>query len=149
METGVLRAAIVHAPIDVSALVARASHERVGAVSVFIGTVRDLNDGREVSGMEYEAYEGMAERELHAIATEADVRFPGVRLVIEHRVGHLTLGDASVVIVAAHMHRAPALDAARYVIEALKVRVPIWKREHYVDGDRQWIDPTATPVGGR
>jgi molybdopterin synthase catalytic subunit len=99
--------------------------------------------------MEYEAYEGMAERELHAIATEADVRFPGVRLVMEHRVGLLTLGDASVVIVAAHMHRAPALDAARYVIEALKVRVPIWKREHYVDGDRQWIDPTATPVGGR
>ncbi|QJR35039.1 molybdenum cofactor biosynthesis protein MoaE [Gemmatimonas groenlandica] len=139
---GVLHVAIVTTPIDVGALLSRAQAPGVGAVSMFLGTVRDLNDGRPVSGMEYEAYAPMAESELRAIAEETCARTAGLRLVVEHRVGTLEIGEASVAIVAAHAHRAQAMDGARDVIEALKQRVPIWKREHYVSGDREWIDPT-------
>ncbi|WP_411281992.1 molybdenum cofactor biosynthesis protein MoaE [Gemmatimonas sp.] len=142
-ESVVLHVAIVNGPIDVGALLSRAQAPGVGAVSVFLGTVRDLNDGRPVSGMEYEAYESMAESELRAIADETCGRIAGLRLVVEHRVGVLDIGEASVAIVAAHAHRAQAMDGARDVIEALKRRVPIWKREHYVSGDREWIDPTT------
>lgn len=140
--SGVLHVAIVMAPIDVGALLARAQAPGVGAVSLFLGTVRDLNDGRPVSGMEYEAYAPMAESELRAIAEETCARIVGLRLVVEHRVGTLEIGEASVAIVAAHAHRAQAMDGARDVIESLKQRVPIWKREHYLTGDREWIDPT-------
>lgn len=140
--SGVLHVAIVTAPIDVGALLTRAQAPGVGAVSLFLGTVRDLNDGRPVSGMEYEAYAPMAESELRAIAEETCARVAGLRMVVEHRVGTLEIGEASVAIVAAHAHRAQAMDGARDVIEALKQRVPIWKREHYLSGDREWIDPT-------
>lgn len=139
---GVLHVAIVHAPIDVAALMSRAQAAGVGAVSLFLGTVRNRNDGRAVSGMEYEAYEGMAEAQLREIARETCARIDGLRLVVEHRVGTLSVGDASVAIVAAHAHRAQAMDGARDMIETLKQRVPIWKREHYVSGEREWIDPT-------
>jgi molybdopterin synthase catalytic subunit len=141
-ERGVLHVAIVTAPIDVGGLLSRAQAPGVGAVSLFLGTVRDLNDGRPVSGMEYEAYAPMAESELRAIAEETCGRFAGLRLVVEHRVGTLEIGEASVAIVASHAHRAQAMDAAREVIESLKQRVPIWKREHYLSGEREWIDPT-------
>ena len=141
-ESGVLHVGIVNAVIDIGALLSRAQAPGVGAVSLFLGTVRDLNDGRPVSGMEYEAYAPMAESELRMIAEETCGRIAGLRLVVEHRVGTLDIGEASVAIVAAHAHRAQAMDGAREVIEALKQRVPIWKREHYLSGDRAWIDPT-------
>jgi molybdopterin synthase catalytic subunit len=78
------------------------------------------------------------------MAGEAAEKFVGVSLVVEHRTGTLELGDVSVAVAASHAHRAPALDATRYVIEQLKKRVPIWKREHYADGTRDWVDPTFT-----
>jgi len=147
-STGLLHAAIVHRPIDVGALIARAQVPGVGALSVFLGTVRDFNDGRLVSGMDYEAYESMAASELAAVAREVCDRSPGLRVTLEHRIGTLAIGDVSVAIVAAHAHRGPALDGARAIIESLKQRVPIWKREHYVDGERIWIDPTRAALPG-
>ncbi len=135
--------AIVDRPIDVGRLMSRVEHSSVGAVSLFVGTVREFNDGRDVSGIDYEAYQPMAERELGAIAREACDEIPGLRLAIEHRVGTLLVGDISVAIAAAHARRAPAIAAAQRVIEVLKQRVPIWKREHYLDGERRWVDPTA------
>ena len=140
---GVCHVAIVDVPIDLSRLLVHVEHAAVGAVSLFLGTVRNLNDGRDVIGIDYEAYHPMAERELRAIAREACSEIPGLRLAIEHRVGTLIVGDVSVAIAAAHARRAPAIAAAQRVIEALKQRVPIWKREHYVDGQRHWVDPTA------
>ena len=142
--SGLLHSAIVTAPIDVSRLIAVAQAAGVGALSVFLGTVRDLNDGRAVSGMDYEAYEGMAASELAAVAREVCDATPGLRVAIEHRIGALAIGDVSVAIVAAHAHRGPALDGARVIIESLKQRVPIWKREHYLDGERAWVDPTKS-----
>jgi molybdopterin synthase catalytic subunit len=134
-----MRVAITDLPIDVASLINEVTDESCGASVTFLGTVRDVNDGRPVTGIEYSAYRSMAEREMRAIAQEADERFGVSRLVIEHRLGTLALGDISVAIVAAHAHRTAALDANRYVIEELKRRVPIWKLEHYEDGAREWI----------
>ncbi len=137
------RTAIVTHPIDVAAIIAEVASDGAGATSLFLGTVRDVNDGRAVTGMEYTAYGAMAERELAKIAAEAVDRFGGVALSVEHRIGVLALGDVSVAIAASHPHRRDALDATRFVIEEIKKRVPIWKREHYADGTREWVDPSA------
>ena len=134
-----MRVALVNRAIDIAALIAEVSDASCGGVSVFLGAVRNLNEGRDVTGIDYSAYESMAEREMTAIAREADERFGVNRVVIEHRLGHLGLGDVSIAIVAAHAHRAAALDTTRFVIEQVKQRVPIWKREHYVDGTREWV----------
>ena len=137
-----MRSAVVERPIDVSALAAEVSDVASGAVLLFVGTVRELNDGRAVTGIDYSAYRPMAERELSAIVTEASERFGTPHVVVEHRLGTLSLGDASVVIAVSHERRAGAYDVSRWVIEELKRRVPIWKREHYADGTREWVDPT-------
>jgi molybdopterin synthase catalytic subunit len=138
-----IRTAIVTHVIDAAALISEVASDAHGATSLFLGTVRDVNDGRAVTGMEYTAYDAMASRELAKIAAEAAEKFEGVSLVVEHRTGTLELREASVAIAASHAHRAHALDATRYVIEQLKQRVPVWKREHYADGTREWVDPTA------
>ena len=145
-----MRSAIVEHPLDATALLAEVSSRGNGAAVLFVGTVRDVNDGRAVTGMEYRCYAAMAERELAAILGETTARFALRDLVCEHRVGVLSLGEASVVVAAAHPHRAAAFDAARHVIEELKKRVPIWKLEHYADGTREWVDPTlASGAGNR
>jgi len=134
-----MRTTIVHAPIDAAALMAEVARNSNGATVLFVGTVRDLNDGRPVNGMEYTAYRSMAEREMADIAHEAATRFGTMDIVVEHRIGVLELGEASVVIAVAHPHRGEAYDASRYVIEQLKQRVPIWKLEQYEDGTREWV----------
>jgi len=135
--------AVVSVPIALDPLIRRVQGQDTGALAIFLGTVRNVNEGRAVRGMEYEAYGAMAEAELRRVAREAVERVPGAAVAVEHRVGVLEIGDVSVAIVAAHPHRAPAFEAARHVIEELKRRVPIWKREHYVEGDWEWLDPTA------
>lgn len=138
-----MRVAIVERPIDGVGLLGEASRATNGAAILFIGTVRDTSDGQCVAGIDYSAYEQMAEQELRAIAGEASQRFGTNSIVVEHRVGHLEIGETSVGIAVAHPHRAAAYDASRFIIEQIKVRVPIWKREEYVDGSSQWVDPTA------
>lgn len=135
-----MRTALVDRPIDAAALTAEVARTANGATVLFVGTVRDMNAGRAVTGMEYAAYRSMAERELGDIAGEAAARFGTMDIVVEHRLGQLALGDASVAVAVAHPHRAPAFDAARYIVEQLKQRVPIWKLELYVDGTREWVD---------
>ena len=144
-----IAARLVREPLDASALVASVSRPSNGAVLLFIGVVRDVNEGREVTGIEYSAYEPMAARELADIATEATQRFGVTDIAVEHRLGALALEDASVGIAVAHPHRAEAYDASRWIIEEIKRRVPIWKREHYADGTREWVDPTRAPAEAR
>ena len=134
-----IRAALVTRPIDVSALIAEVADVSTGATAIFVGTVRDVNETKPVTGIAYSAYTIMAERELLHIAQEAARRFDPLRIVVEHRVGALELGDVSVGIATAHAHRAPAIDGMRFVIEQIKRRVPIWKRECYLDGTREWV----------
>jgi molybdopterin synthase catalytic subunit len=140
-----MRSALTDRVLDPAALLAEVSASRNGAAIVFVGAVREVNDGRDVTGIDYKAYSAMAERELAAITAEAVERFGTSDIVVEHRLGTLAVGEASVVIAVAHPHRAQAFDAARYVIEELKRRVPVWKREHYADGTREWVDPTGRP----
>lgn len=144
-----IRSGLVTRPIDAASLIAEISAPDRGAVSLFIGTVRDVNDGRAVEGIDYTAYAAMADAELERIVGEAADRFGVGALVVEHRIGTLGLGEASVGIAAAHAHRGPALDSVRYVIEEIKKRVPIWKRERYTDGTRSWVDPTVAPPEAR
>ena len=143
MAGAVTHLALVRTPIDVAHLLGSVADPATGATTVFLGTVRDVNDGRAVTGIEYSAYEPMALREMRAIADEAVGRWSGARVGVVHRLGMLALGEASVAIAVAHARRAPAMDAQRFVIEELKRRVPIWKLEHYVDGTREWVDPTT------
>jgi molybdopterin synthase catalytic subunit len=138
-----MRATLVDRAIDAAALIAEVSDESCGAASVFLGCVRNVNDGRAVTGIQYSAYRSMAEREMSSIAREASEQFGVTRLVIEHRLGELGLGDVSVAVVVAHPHRGPSLDATRYMIEQLKRRVPIWKLELYADGTREWVGAGA------
>lgn len=132
--------------IDPAALIARVARPAHGAVLLFLGVVREVNDGRAVTGIEYSAYEAMATRELSAIAGEAVARFGAMDVAIEHRLGELALEEASVGIAVAHAHRREAYEASRWIIEELKRRVPIWKREQYADGTREWVDPSGRPA---
>jgi len=133
-------------PIDVATLIRDVTADNHGAVSLFLGTVRNSNEGRDVNGIDYSAYDAMAVAEMNRIVDEATQRFEDVAILLIHRTGTLRVGDVSVAIACAHAHRSPALDANRYVIEQLKRRVPIWKREHYLDGTSEWVDPSGRPA---
>jgi molybdopterin synthase catalytic subunit len=133
---------LTRTPLDLASLVDAVSSPDRGGVAAFLGLVRNHHGGREVLRLEYSGYEPMAEAEAARIIGEAEERWP-VRVALAHRLGDLAIGDAAVAVAAAGAHRAEAFDACRYVIEELKVRVPIWKREHYADGSIVWVDPTA------
>jgi Molybdopterin converting factor, large subunit len=139
-------ARLTRSAIDPAALLEKVARPRHGAILLFLGVVREVNEGRPVTGIEYSAYEAMAARELTAIAEEALARFDATDVAIEHRLGELALEEASVGIAVAHPHRGVAYDASRWVIEELKRRVPIWKRERYTDGTREWVDPSGRPA---
>lgn len=139
-----MRTAIVERPIDPCAALRAVGGHHNGATVLFVGTVRDENDGAPVTGLDYSAYAGMAEAELAAIALEAAERWSTEDIAIEHRVGSLALGEASVVIAVGHAHRGEAYEASRYIIEELKQRLPVWKREHYVDGSAEWVSNAST-----
>jgi molybdopterin synthase catalytic subunit len=136
---------ITTAALDVGALVGAVAVAGAGAVTTFVGVVRDHNLGRRVLHLEYEAYEPLARRGLELIVAEAREHWPAARMLIHHRVGRMEIGEASVVIVAASPHRADAFAAARYAIERIKQIVPIWKHEYFEGGD-VWIEgATADP----
>ena len=134
-------------PIQPSLVLERVGAPGDGATVLFLGTVRDHSDGEAVDGLTYDAYDGMAERVLGEIAREAAERLGTDRVAVVHRVGALEIGDVSVAIAASSPHRAPSFDAARYVIEEIKKRLPVWKKEHYAGGGAEWVDGTVPPVG--
>lgn len=132
---------LTHAPIDLPRLVAQVSGAEQGGIATFLGLVRNHQDGRAVLRLEYSAYEPMAEAESARIVGEAAGRWP-VSIALEHRLGALAIGDVAVAVVAASAHRAAAFEACRHVIEEVKRRVPVWKKEFYADGTVEWVDPT-------
>jgi len=129
---------IVSHPIDPRAVEAAVAYPGAGALCVFHGVVRDHSRGRRVTHLEYEAYPPMAEKVLTQIGEEIAGRWPGARVAIVHRTGRLEVGETSVVIAVSSPHRAEAFEACRYAIEALKTRVPIWKKEFAEDGE-YWV----------
>ncbi|HEU0301933.1 MAG TPA: molybdenum cofactor biosynthesis protein MoaE [Longimicrobium sp.] len=136
---------VTEQPIDPGGMLSGTVSQADGAALLFWGVVRNENDGRPVAHLEYSAYAQMAEREMLRIADEARERFGTGAIHVVHRVGMLEIGEASVAIAVASPHRAEAYEASRYVIEQLKQRVPVWKREGYVDGKTEWV-PGFTPV---
>jgi len=127
------------APLDAAEAERRVRGPQMGGLVTFVGAVRDHARGRRIRHLEYEAYPEMALREMEKISEEAERRWPGVRVAIGHRSGHLEVGEAAVVICAAAPHRAEAFEACRFAIDTLKQTVPIWKKEVASDGE-YWVD---------
>jgi molybdopterin synthase catalytic subunit len=139
--------AVTSAPLNLQALSDELSRSSTGdgAVASFVGLVREQNQGRRVSFLEYEAYEPLAVRALQRIVDEAREAWADTRIGVHHRIGRLELGEASIIIVAVSPHRAHAFAACRYAIERVKQIVPIWKHEHFEGGD-VWLEgATADP----
>lgn len=133
--------AVTTDPIDPARLMARVGGDpQDGASVIFTGTVRNSNQGRPVSGMEYEGYAEMAGEQLAAIVAEACERAGSDRVAAVHRLGSLQVGEVSVAVAVAAPHRGQAFAGARHVIEEVKRRLPVWKREHYTDGQTEWLD---------
>ena len=135
-----LRVAVTDHALDEARLSVEVRNSSVGAVVVFSGTVRDHSPGKTgVTKLEYEAYAEHVESKLREVVAEAIDRWPVLGAVVEHRVGTLEVGDAAVIVAVSSAHRADAFDAARYIIDELKERVPIWKKEHH-SGGAEWIE---------
>jgi molybdopterin synthase catalytic subunit len=132
-------------PLELDPLVAAVTAPDRGAVATFTGVVRNIHAGREVVELEYSAYGPMAEAECARIVAETEARWP-CTVALRHRVGRLDIGEPAVVIAVGSGHRAEAFEACRHVLEEVKRRVPIWKRERYGDGTEAWVDPT--PAAG-
>ena len=124
--------------MNLTAVVVEVVDEQAGAIATFIGTVRAQSRGREVIALEYEAYEDMAEEVMAEIADEVMERYDLCKVAIAHRIGRVDVGGTSVAIAVSAPHRQDALAACADVIEALKARVPLWKKELYVGGE-EWI----------
>lgn len=137
------------APLSVDEAIAHVSRPGAGGVAVFLGIVRDENDGRAVTTLEYQAYDAMARREMAAIAEEIEREIEGARVCALHRTGSLAVGEAAVVCAASAPHRGEAFRACRALIDRIKERVPIWKREWGPDGAAWvgWVDARCSPEG--
>lgn len=126
--------------IDLNSWAQALAQENCGAITWFMGNVRRLNQGQEVVGITYESYAELAEKVLQQICGEAQQRWDqGLHFVVVHRVGYLQVGECSVLIGVASARRAAAYEASRFVIEEIKKRAPIWKQEHYLSGESQWL----------
>ncbi len=141
-----MRAWITAEPISAKQLLEAVGDPEDGAVLLFLGTVRCQNQGREVRGMRYEAYQDMAQRTLNQIAREAVVRVGVERIAVAHRIGELSVGDISVGIAISTPHRAEAYEGSRYIIEEIKRRLPVWKKEQYAAGEARWLGAPLTAV---
>ncbi|WP_071393211.1 molybdenum cofactor biosynthesis protein MoaE [Bacillus tuaregi] len=129
---------IAKEPINIQAVIDKVVQREAGAITTFIGTVRELTHGKKTLYLIYEAYESMAVKKLEQIGQEIGEKWPGAQVAITHRVGKLDITDVAVVIAVSMPHRADAYEANRYAIERIKEIVPIWKKEHWEDG-QEWI----------
>ena len=143
------RVVLREAPLSLDEVMAQVSRPAAGGIATFVGVVRDHSDGRAVTRLDYSAYDGMARREMAAIAAEIETEMPGVTVAVAHRTGSLGVGDAAVVCAASAPHRGEAFKACRELIDRLKSRVPIWKREYGPDGASWvgWVDARCSPDG--
>lgn len=132
--------------LSIGELVAEVASAQCGGTCVFLGTVRDGPEERGVKAIEYSAYEEMVEGEFGRLVTDARSRWPAVRIAVRHRLGTIAAGEASIAIATAAPHRAEAFEACRYVIEEVKRRVPVWKKELRTDGSEVWVDPSGRPT---
>jgi len=132
--------------ISLDALLADVSGPERGGTCAFLGTVRSGPEEQGVTAIEYSAYEEMVEAEFARLLADADARWPEARIAVRHRLGVIPAGEASIAIAAAAPHRADAFAACRFVIEEVKRRIPVWKKELRADGTETWVDPSGHPT---
>ena len=138
-----IRVQVTTEPIEVGEIHSALIRAESGAQIVFVGTVRNTNDGRPVRAVSYEAHEALAEKTCRILAEEAEQKFgPLSAVILVLRLGTLLVREVSTCIGVAGPHRQECYEASRYLIEQFKVRVPMWKEEHYLDGERRWLDGT-------
>jgi len=124
--------------LDTQKIISMVQDPLAGGTDIFIGTVRSETDYKKVTSLFFEAYAPMAEREMQKLINQASINWPIIKAVIHHRVGHLKVGDVAVVIAVSAAHRKAAFEACRYILDALKETVPIWKKEIFEDG-QVWV----------
>jgi molybdopterin synthase catalytic subunit len=133
--------------IDSSDVVSRVADRNAGAVVLFLGTTREMTGDRRTVSLDYEGYPEMARKKMQELEAEARRRWPVLECAIVHRLGHLEIGEASVVVAVSCAHRQPAFAAGQWIIDTLKEVVPLWKRENWADGTAEWVHPgTATTL---
>ena len=130
--------ALLDSSLSIQRCIDQVAHVGAGGIVTFIGNVRGINHGKSVSHLEYEAYGSMAIASMQQIATEIEAEMPGTQIAVEHRTGRLAIGEAAVAIAASAPHRAQAFAACQAMIDRLKQRVPIWKKEFAEDGE-VWV----------
>lgn len=133
-------------PLSIDQLVAQVSSPACGGTCVFLGTVRNGPEETGVTAIEYSAYEEMVEAEFGRLVADAATRWPGARIAVQHRLGTIPVGEASIGIAAAAPHRAAAFEVCRFVIEEVKRRIPVWKKELREDGTAVWVDLSGHPT---
>lgn len=132
---------LTHNLIDYTALTESVRSDQSGAVVLFLGTVREMTEGRRTVALEYEAYPQMAEAKLRELEEDTRRRWPVDRVGIVHRLGHLDLGEISVAVAVSCPHRQQAFEAGKFLIDRLKEVVPVWKKENWADGTTEWVHP--------
>ena len=144
-----MKADVRDTALSLDEAVAAVKHPGAGGLATFVGVVRDHSDGRVVTRLEYSAYVSMAKKEIERICEEIEKEIPDVRVAAHHRVGSLDVGDAAVICAASAPHRSEAFAACRLLIDRIKHRVPVWKREFGPDGAEWvgWVDARCTPDG--
>jgi molybdopterin synthase catalytic subunit len=137
---------LTRAALSLDELLAEVQGPERGGTCVFMGTVRNGPEESGVTEIEYSAYDAMAEAEIERMLAEARERWPDARVALRHRLGRVPVGEASIAIAAAAPHRAEAFAACRHIIEEVKRRLPMWKKEYHIDGTAAWVDPSGKPV---
>ncbi|MBM84124.1 MAG: molybdopterin converting factor [Planctomycetaceae bacterium] len=132
---------LTHDTIDYARLTEDVRSDQAGAVVLFLGTVREMTEGRQTVALDYDAYPEMAEAKMSELETETREQWPLENVGIVHRLGHLELGEISVAVAVSSPHRQQAFEAGKYLIDELKVRVPVWKKENWSDGSTEWVHP--------
>ena len=137
---------LTHEVIDYQALTEKVRSDQAGAVVLFLGTVREMTGARQTVALDYEAFSEMALAKMQELETATRERWPVVNVGIVHRLGHLELGEISVAVAVSSPHRDVAFDAGRFLIDTLKVTVPVWKKENWADGTTEWVHPGTGEV---
>jgi len=132
---------LTHDAIDYTALTESVRSDLSGAVVLFLGTVREMTDGRKTVALDYEAYPAMAQTKMAELEADARNKWPVDNVGIVHRLGHLEVGDVSVAVAISCPHRQQAFEAGKFLIDQLKLTVPIWKKENFSDGTTEWVHP--------
>ena len=132
-------------PIETTDILERVTSARAGAVVLFLGTTREWTGDRQTASLDYEAYGSMAEQKLAELESQARSQWDIIECAIVHRLGHVPLAEASVVVAVSTPHRDDAFQAGKWLIDTLKQVVPIWKKEIWSDGNSEWVHPGVPP----